>query len=146
MRFPLVATPTVAMLLTLAIPAPASEQDIRNNIALGALAFSDNCARCHRIDGYGEESLYPSLHNPQLLHDKALLIQTLLRGRTGHQQNSKGQVTLMPSLNFLSDSEIVAIIAFISNSWGDEVLMVTEQEVRDARSAMDQGVQDSGSE
>lgn len=143
MRFPLVATSTVAILLTLAVPAPASEQDIRNNIALGALAFSDNCSRCHHIDGYGEESLYPSLHNPQLLSDKALLIQTLLKGRTGHQQSSGDQVTLMPSLNFLSDAEIVAIIAFISNSWGDEVLMVTEQEVRDARSAITPGAQGS---
>lgn len=146
MRFPLAATALVATLLTLTMPAGGSEQEIRNNIALGALAFSDNCARCHRIDGYGEERLYPSLHNPQLLQDKTLLIQTILGGRTGHQQDVEGETTLMPSLNYLSDTEIVAIIAFISNSWGGDVLMVTPQEVRQARADMAAGARDSDSE
>ncbi len=146
MRFPLVATTLVATLLTLTMPATGSEQEIRNTIALGALAFSDTCARCHRVDGYGEERLYPSLHNPQLLQDKTLLIQTILEGRKGHQQDVEGEVTLMPSLNYLSDTEIVAIIAFISNSWGGEVLMVTQQEVRQARAEMAAGTQGSDSD
>jgi mono/diheme cytochrome c family protein len=140
MRHLLVANTMMILLLTLAQPALASERDIRNTIAFGALAFSDNCARCHKIDGYGEERLYPSLHNPQLLSDRALLIQTILNGRTGHQQSVEGrEIRLMPSLDFLSDQEIVAIIAFITNSWGGDVMMVTEQEVRDARAGMSGG-------
>jgi len=39
----------------------------------------------------------------------------------------------MPALDLLSNKEIAAIIAFISNSWGSEVVVVTEQEVEDAR-------------
>ncbi len=143
MHFRLIAPSLGAALLTLAMSAPASEQDIRNNIALGALSFSDICAKCHRIDGYGEEDLYPSLHNPALLQNKTLLIQTILNGRTGHQQTVEGdEIRLMPSLDFLSDAEIVAIIAFITNSWGGEVLVVTEQEVQAARAAM--GIQAPG--
>ncbi len=119
------------------MPAAASEQEIRDNIALGALAFADNCMKCHQLDGYGEEALYPSLHNPTLLRDRSLLIQTILNGRTGHQQSVEGgSMRLMPSLDFLTDAEIVAIIAFITNSWGDQVLEVTEQEVREARASM----------
>ena len=34
------------------------------------------------------------------------------------------------------DAEIVAIIAFITNSWGGEVLVVSEQDVQAARAAM----------
>jgi mono/diheme cytochrome c family protein len=137
MRLPLIAPPLGAALLTLAVSATASEQDIRNNIALGALTFSDICAKCHQVDGYGEEDLYPSLHNPALLQNKTLLIQTILNGRTGHQQNVEAdEITLMPALTFLSNAEIVAIIAFITNSWGGGVLVVTEQEVQEARTAM----------
>ena len=140
MHFSLVTAPMVATLLTLAMSAPASEQDIRNNIAFGALSFADNCARCHQIDGYGEEDLYPSLHNTQFLQDKSLLIQTILNGRTGHQEKvDGGAIRLMPSLSFLSNAEIVAIIAFITNTWGGQVLLVSEQEVDEARANMGSG-------
>jgi len=115
--------------------AGASEQEIRDNIGLGALAFADNCRKCHQLDGYGEEELYPSLHDQALLANKSLLIRTILSGRLAHQEtDSDGEVRLMPALDYLTDREIVAIIAFITNSWGDHVLVVTEAEVADARS------------
>ena len=112
----------------------ADEQAVRDSIALGALVFADNCRKCHQIDGYGEEALYPSLHQQDLLADRALLIQTILNGRMGHQQTPAGEPErLMPALNFLSNREIAALIAFISNSWGSEVVIVSEAEVQAAR-------------
>lgn len=122
------------VLAAVALCASASEQDIRDGIALGALSFSDNCEMCHQLDGSGEEALYPSLHDPALLANKALLIKTVLDGRLGHQEKGTGgTVRLMPALDFLTNREIAAIIAFITNSWGMEVLVVTEEEVADAR-------------
>ncbi len=124
---------SVALLLT-APSGIASERDVRNSIALGALAFADNCGKCHQADGYGEEGLYPSLHNTALLADKDLLIKTVLSGRMGHvEKGDDGTERLMPSMDFLTNGEIAAIIAFISNSWGDDVLIVTPEEVQDAR-------------
>ena len=118
----------------LVLPAAATERDVRNSVALGALVFADNCIKCHQLEGYGEEELYPSLHNPDLLADKALLIQTVLNGRLAHlEDGTESMERLMPALDFLSNREIAAIIVFISNSWGDQVLVVTEQEVEDAR-------------
>lgn len=121
-----------AALLAFALSTTASEQDIRNTIALGALAFSDNCRKCHQIDGYGEEALYPSLHDPALLADRSLLIRTILHGRSGEGSDGARE-PLMPSLDYLTNQEIVAIIAFISNSWGSGMLLVTEEEVDQAR-------------
>lgn len=122
------------VLAAVALYTSASEQDIRDGIALGALAFTDNCKKCHQLDGTGEEELYPSLHDPMLLANKALLIKTVLDGRlVHHEEVSGGTVRLMPALDFLTNREIAAIIAFITNSWGKEVLMVTEEEVADAR-------------
>lgn len=128
-------SPLIAMILLFtALSGMASERDVRNSIALGALAFADNCEKCHQADGYGEEALYPSLHNPALLADKELLIKTVLNGRMGHvEEGDDGTSRLMPSLDFLTNAEIAAIIAFISNSWGEEVLLVTPEEVQDAR-------------
>lgn len=126
----------------IALNIAASEQDIRDSIALGALAFADNCGKCHQVDGYGERGLYPSLHKPALLADRTLLIQTILNGRQAHQPGQPGGTTrLMPALDFLSNREIAQIIAFISNSWGDGVVMVTEQEVEAARDAQFNGGQ-----
>lgn len=126
------------ILLTFAVCTHASERDTCNTIALGALAFSDNCMGCHQIDGYGEEALYPSLHNRELLADKPLLIKTILHGRAVHG-NDGAEEPLMPALDFLTSREIVAIIAFISNSWGSDVLLVTEEEVDQARGNVPEG-------
>lgn len=124
----------VTVFAVVGLQAAASEQDIRNQIALGALAFADNCKTCHQLDGYGEEELYPSLHDPRLMADKTLLIRTIIHGRIANQDEPGGGTErLMPSLGFLTNKEIVAIIAFITNSWGNEILIVTEQEVADAR-------------
>ena len=112
--------------------AVASEQEARHLVGLGALTFADNCAKCHKIDGYGEEALYPSLRDPALLANKKLLIETLLHGRSAPRRNG-GEEDLMPALEFLTDREIAAIIAFISNTWGDEVLVVSEEEIKAAR-------------
>ena len=120
------------LLAAFSLGGAASEQDTRNLVALGALAFADNCIKCHQIDGYGEEALYPSLRDPKLLANKSLLINTLLHGRTA-QQDDGTEEPRMPSLDFLTDREIAAIIAFISNTWGDGVLRVADEEVSEAR-------------
>lgn len=120
------------LLAAISLGAAATEQETRNLIALGALSFSDNCIKCHQVDGYGEEALYPSLHDPELLANKPLLISTILHGRTKKQSDGSDE-RLMPSLDFLTDREIMAIIAFISNTWGENVLLVTEDEISAAR-------------
>lgn len=126
--------PFFALLVAISAPLTASEQAVRNSVALGALVFADTCIKCHQIEGYGEEELYPSLHNPDLLADRTLLIQTMLNGRLAHEKSADGTAQrLMPALEFLSNKEITGLIAFISNSWGNEVLVVTEQEVEIAR-------------
>ena len=117
---------------TLSLGAFASEQEARDLVGLGALTFADNCMKCHQIDGYGEEALYPSLRDPKLLANKKLLIDTLLHGRSAPRRNG-GEEDLMPPRDYLTDREISAIIAFISNTWGDELLLVTEEEVKAAR-------------
>ncbi|UHQ56818.1 MULTISPECIES: c-type cytochrome [Microbulbifer] len=120
------------LLATFSLGAGASEQETRHLIGFGALTFADNCVKCHKIDGYGEEALYPSLRDPALLANKPLLIDTLLHGRSAPRRNG-GEEDLMPALEFLTDREISAIIAFITNTWGDEVLLVSEGEIKAAR-------------
>ena len=138
----LLYTPLILVLFAYVPSGLSSERDIRNSIALGAMAFSENCQRCHQADGYGEEALYPSLHpslhpslqSEELLADRSLLIRTILDGRSRHQAGSAdGAAPLMPSLDYLTDKEIVSIIAFISNTWGNDVLIVSESEVAAAR-------------
>jgi len=130
----LLHTPLILVLCAYVPSGLSSERDIRNSIALGAMAFSENCQRCHQADGYGEEALYPSLHDEELLADRSLLIRTILDGRSRHKAGSAdGTTPLMPSLDYLTDKEIASIITFISNTWGNDVLIVSESEVAAAR-------------
>ena len=123
-----------AWLLAASSQLPAAEPDLNPAIVLGEQTFTDNCRKCHQLDGYGEEALYPSLHQQRLLSDKTLLIQTLLHGRMGQGPSPTAEPErLMPALDFLSNREIAALIAYISSSWGDEVIVVTEEEVQAAR-------------
>ena len=122
-----------AVLAAVALQAAASEQGVRNRVALGALVFAENCKSCHQIDGYGEEALYPSLRDATLLADERLLITTVLHGRLARGKDGAETKRLMPSMDFLTNREIAAIIAFITNSWGAEVLMVTEERIESAR-------------
>lgn len=112
--------------------AVASAQDTQNLVELGAHTFADNCQKCHQIDGYGEEALYPSLRDPQLLANKPLLIKTILHGRTAQQADGTEEPR-MPSLDYLTNREITALIAFISKSWGNEVLLVNSEDITQAR-------------
>ena len=121
------------LLAGLAMGAAASEREIRNAVALGALVYAENCMACHQIDGYGEEALYPSLHDEALLADRALLIRTVLHGRLAHSEGGAKPTHLMPSMAFLTNRDVTAIIAFITNSWGAGVVMVTEAQVEQAR-------------
>ncbi|WGL15326.1 cytochrome c [Microbulbifer bruguierae] len=123
---------TALLLAVFSLESAASGQETRDLVGFGALTFADNCKKCHQIDGYGEEALYPSLRDPALLANKKLLIETLLHGRSAPRRNG-GEEDLMPALEFLTDREISAIIAFISNTWGDEVLLVSEEEIKAAR-------------
>lgn len=123
-----------AWLLAVSSQVPAAESELNPIIVLGEQTFADNCRKCHQLDGYGEEALYPSLHQQRLLADRSLLIQTLLHGRLGQSPAGEPE-RLMPALDFLTNREIVALIAYISSSWGDEVLVVTEAEVEAARQA-----------
>lgn len=126
--------PIVAFCLCLCLSATtshAAERDVRNEVAMGALAFAEICQRCHKADGYGEEGLYPSLHRAALMADRERLVRTILDGRKRHLASGDGkdEQALMPALAFLSDREIVSIIAFITNSWGNDVLLIPESEV-----------------
>ncbi len=121
-----------ALLLAVSSQVPAAEPELNPSIVLGEQTFTDNCRKCHQLDGYGEDALYPSLHRQRLLADRALLIQTLLHGRLGQSPAGEPE-RLMPALDFLSNREIAALIAYITSSWGDEVIVVTEAEVQAAR-------------
>ena len=122
----------LAILLCLPLGTNASERELRNSIVLGALAFADNCRKCHETDGYGKEGLYPSLHRSSLLADRELLIKTILHGRVNQRSNSS-ELRLMPAFDYLTNHEIAAIIAFVTSSWGEEVILVTGEEIEAVR-------------
>ena len=129
----------VAVLAAVPLVA-ASAEDGRTPgevVLLGSRTFDENCSKCHQPDGFGEPGLYPSLHDPALLDNPEKLIRTMLHGRSRPENGGEGSPqALMPALDYLTNAEIAAIIAFLSSSWGSGTVQVTEQEVQAARAGL----------
>lgn len=91
-------------------------------IAEGETVYTENCARCHELDGQGYPDLYPNLDsNPVVtLHDPSPLIQIVKYGRGG-----------MPGFRTdLNNDEVAAVLTYIRNAWGNDASVVTPKETR----------------
>lgn len=107
-------------------PAPAGDADGGVSEALmaeGAELFADNCAACHGPEGAG-------LNGPPLRANVAStrgVVRVMVNGRN----------TMPPMGASMSDHEIVALVTYVRNSWGNEFGPVSEEEVIEARKPLD---------
>ncbi len=98
-----------------AAAAPATEG------ADGAAIFAQDCATCHGPNGEGQGDIFPALAGNANLADTAMVIDTVLHGRTG---------TAMPPWgDQLSDDQVAAVINYILSSWGNDFGSVTADDV-----------------
>ncbi len=93
-------------------------------LAIGEPAYEDICEACHRSDGTGINGLgAPLVANNMVLTNASEVIETILNGRGS-----------MSDQSHLPDEDIAAIVTYISNSWGNDTGVVTqEDDVADAR-------------
>lgn len=96
----------------------AADDDLQSRILLGEQTFGDNCSKCHQLDGYGEGActLFAPTE-PAHRQDCAHPDHHPRPAGAGAGPRAQPQ-RLMPALGFLSDREIAALVAYLSNSWG----------------------------
>lgn len=90
----------------------------------GAAIFRDQCAVCHQAEGQGLRGQFPPLAgNGDIFLSRDFPARVVLFGLSGKIE-VRGETidSAMPPLDFLSDREIAAVVAFVRQSWGNAAL------------------------
>ena len=119
----------------------------KNTVATGALEkplsagqvlYTQHCQACHKKDGNGFETTFPSLQGtPTVQGDKKALITILLHGLSG-PRTVKG-VTFyqqMPAFDFLTDNELADVLTFVRSSFNNQSSAIMPQDITTARSTI----------
>lgn len=90
----------------------------------GAAIFSDQCAVCHQAEGQGLRGQFPPLAgNDDIFLSRDFPARVVLFGLSGKiEVRGEAFDSAMPPLDFLSDPEIAAVVAFVRQSWGNAAL------------------------
>ncbi|MCB0322583.1 MAG: c-type cytochrome [Bdellovibrionales bacterium] len=103
----------------------------------GEAAYLANCAACHQPNGAGLAGAFPPLAKSDFLQPPfKTVIETVIHGKSGPLTvNGVTYNSVMPPMNHLSDDDVVAIVNYVLNSWGNPGGKVTLDMVRSVRGA-----------
>lgn len=110
----------------------AQEPVLEESMTRGSVLYKTKCAACHKKDGTGRGKNFPPLAlSDFLMNNRAASIRGIKYGFTEPLTvNGKVYTKAMAAVS-LSDSEIVDVINFVSNSWGntsDKIVTLEEVE------------------
>jgi len=88
--------------------------------AAGEEVYMNNCVACHQSEGEGVKGAFPPLAGSDyLLADKNRAIKQIIQGSSGEMVvNGETYNSIMPAQP-ISDQEIVDVMNFVLNSWGN---------------------------
>jgi len=115
---------SLVLLLTTAalIVAGCGRGSREDQLTYGKEVYTQECSRCHMVDGSGVEGVYPNLdRNPIVrLDSPEPTIDVVLRGREG-----------MPAFGGqIPEQEIAAVITYIRQSWSNHASAVSPAQVK----------------
>jgi mono/diheme cytochrome c family protein len=107
---------------TAALGAGCGHGSREDQLTYGKEVYTQECSRCHMVDGSGIEGVYPNLdRNPIVdLDSPEPTIDVVLRGREG-----------MPAFaGQIPDQEIAAVITYIRQTWSNHASSVSPSQVK----------------
>ena len=105
----------------------------------GALVYLNNCSACHRSDGQGARSTFPTLAGSSSVAatDPTSLIRIVLQGSAMPHTTEAPSALGMPGLGWrLDNDKVAAVLSFVRRSWGNQAAPVTADRVATVRAAM----------
>ena len=130
----------LALALGLAGPAAAADDVVNERIPkqgldAGKAAYLANCAACHQAEGTGLAGAFPPLAKADYLNaDVDRAIEIVLKGKQGPiEVNGQKFDAVMPAQSHISDEDIAALMTFVTHSWGNTPVVVTEDRVEAVR-------------
>ena len=115
-----------------AAPADTTERLVSgDDSSPGALAYVQNCATCHRLDGAGMPRIFPALAGNRMVSapDASSLIQVTLAGSRMAQTPADRMTFEMPGFDQLDNKTLAATLTFVRAAWGNRAAPVTPAEV-----------------
>ena len=101
---------------------------------LGAEVYETHCLQCHQAEGTGVPNMQPSLvGSKKALSDAPALISFTLKGSADLDPSETIYTNVMPGYDFLSDSELAAVLSYIRQSFGNDAPPIREADVAAAR-------------
>ena len=128
-----------------ALPTSDADQEEASGAAMeetaasdGARLYETRCASCHQFNGKGVTGQFPPLLETEwVTGDKGRLIRIILGGISGEIEVD-GVVysgAMPPWGDFLSDTDVAAILTHVRTSWGNEASPISAEEVARVRAA-----------
>ena len=113
----------------------SADHSLEDRIARGQTLYQQHCSACHQADGTGLGGAFPPLAmSDYFANDTGLLIDAIINGLTGPiTVDGVEYNAVMPSLSYLSDSEVADVATFVLNSWGNPGGDVQAAEIAAAR-------------
>jgi len=96
----------------------------------GEEVYGKTCKACHQATGKGIPSAFPPLANSDyLLEDKNRAIKIVLEGLTGEVIVNGNTFNSIMTPQAISDQEVVDVMNYVLNSWGNAGGEVTLEDV-----------------
>ena len=108
--------------------------EISENYSEGKKVYEKTCIACHQENGEGLEGSFPPLANSDyMLEDTDRAIEQVLNGSSGEiTVNGKVYNGTMPP-QALNDQEVMDVMNYVLNSWGNDGGEVTLEQVKSAK-------------
>ncbi len=117
----------------------AVAQDKAALMAKGEKVYKAYCQTCHQANGQGLANVYPPVAKSDYIKAKGIydVIDGVVNGRKGpmtvNGKQYNGVMTPIPST--YTDEDIVAVVTYVMNSWGNPGGIATVADVKKARKA-----------
>ncbi len=107
-------------------------------MARGETVYLANCAACHQPNGQGLAGAFPPLAaSDYLLGERRQVMQAALFGLSGPiTVNGVDYNGVMPSMGYLSDEDLAAVLTYVFGSWGNSGAAVSVEEVAALRAEL----------
>lgn len=107
--------------------------DLKASVDRGKNVYGMYCLSCHKAEGEGLEGVYPPLaKSDYLMADKARSIRQVVNGASGEMKvNGKTYNSDMVGID-LSDEELVDVLNYVRNSFGNKGDAVVPSDIKAA--------------
>ena len=105
---------------------PAEEATANLDLTEGKALYEAKCQVCHQANGEGLAGAFPPLAKSDYLADKSASIKATIDGLTGPVTVNGVEYNSVMAAVPMSDEELLAVMNYVYNSWGNEGTVTAE--------------------